>query len=120
MAFLRWTSEALGRLEDSALYIAQDNPTTTKNQIARLPDRAAQLDVAPRSVRTVPAYQDEDVREIHQTPYCIICYLNGDCIEILSMMHYRRLLPRKRDLLRSRPVPHILRDEIGSGLCHPL
>jgi plasmid stabilization system protein ParE len=50
----------------------------------------------------VPDYQDEAVREILEAPYRIIYYLNGDYIEILSVMHYRRLLPRKRDLLRSR------------------
>lgn len=102
MASLRWTSEALGRLEDIELYITQDNPAAAKNQISKLLDRAAQLVVAPRSGRVVPDYQDEDVREILEAPYRIIYYLNGDYIEILSVMHYRQLLPRKQDLLRSR------------------
>jgi plasmid stabilization system protein ParE len=102
MASLRWTSEALGRLEDIELYVAQDNPAAAKKQIAKLLDRATQLVVAPRSGRTVPDYQDEQVREILDAPYRIIYYLNGDCVEILSVMHYRQLLPRKRDLMRWR------------------
>jgi toxin ParE1/3/4 len=102
MASLRWTSEALGRLEDIELYITQDNPTAARNQISKLLDRAGQLVVAPRSGRVVPDYQDADVREILEAPYRIIYYLNGDYIEILSVMHYRQLLPRKQELLRSR------------------
>jgi plasmid stabilization system protein ParE len=102
MASIRWTSEALGRLEDIELYITPDKPTAAKNQITKLLDRAAQLVVAPRSGHTVPDYQDEDVREVLEAPYRMIYYLNGDYIEILSVMHYRQLLPRKRDLLRSR------------------
>ena len=102
MASIRWTSEALGRLEDIELYITQENSAAAKNQIAKLLDRAAQLVVAPRGGHTVPDYHDEDVREILEAPYRIIYYLNGDYVEILSVMHYRQLLPRKRDLLRSR------------------
>ena len=102
MASIRWTSEALERLEDIELYVTQDNPTAAKKQIAKLLDRTAQIAVAPRSGRTVPDYQDEQVREVLEAPYRIIYYLNGDYVEVLSVMHYRQLLPRKRDLMRWR------------------
>ena len=75
MASLRWTSEALGRLEDIELYITQDNPAAAKNQISKLLDRAAQHVVAPRNGRVVQDYQDEDVREILEAPYRIIYYI---------------------------------------------
>jgi len=50
----------------------------------------------------VPDYQDEQVREVLEAPYRIIYYLNGDYVDILSVMHYRQLLPRKRDLMSWR------------------
>ena len=102
MASIRWTSEALGRLEDIERYVAKDNPSAARQQIARLLDRAEQLVVAPHSGRTVPDYQDEQVREVLEAPYRIIYYLNGDYVEILSVMHYRQLLPRKRHLMNWR------------------
>lgn len=95
---VRWTAEALARLEDIKLYIAQDNPAAAKNQIEKLLERAALLVAAPRSGRMVPGYEDENVREILEAPYRIIYYLHEDYIEILSVMHYRQRLPRKQDL----------------------
>jgi plasmid stabilization system protein ParE len=65
-------------------------------------DRAAQLVVEPRSGRTLPDCQDEQVREVLEAPYRIIDYLNGDYVDILSVMYYRQLLPRKRDLMSWR------------------
>jgi len=102
MVSVRWTAEALGRLEDIELYVAKDNPAAAKKQIVRLLARATQLTVAPRSGRTVPDYEDEQVREVLEAPYRIIYYLSGNHIDILSVMHYRQLLPRKRDLMRWR------------------
>jgi plasmid stabilization system protein ParE len=53
----------------------------------------------PRSGRQVPEYGSEDVREILERPYRIIYRILSDHIDVLSVMHYRRLLPEDMDKL---------------------
>jgi len=81
MVSIYWTSEALARLEDIELFVAQDRPSAAKKLIAKLLERAAQIEVAPLSGRMVPDYQDEQIRELLEAPYRIIYYLSGSRVE---------------------------------------
>jgi addiction module RelE/StbE family toxin len=95
-----WTQEAIARLEDIEAYIARDSPAAAKKTVAKLLARARQLQTAARSGREVPDYRHEDIRELLERPYRIIYHVAADRVTILTVMHYRQLLPRKADILR--------------------
>lgn len=90
-----WTPEAITRLDDIEAYIAQDSPANAKEMVARLLVRTRQLETATLSGREVPEYRREDIRELLERPYRIIYRVTPDRVTILSVMHYRQLLPRK-------------------------
>ena len=52
-----------------------------------------QLIELPNSGRKVPEYQRNDVREILERPYRIIYKIKSDQIDVLTVMHYRQILP---------------------------
>lgn len=94
-----WTPEAHARLADIEAYIAKDAPLVAKDVVARILARARQLDTAPLSGRQLPDYRREDLRELLERPYRLIYRVTAERIEILTVMHYRQLLPRKTSML---------------------
>src|SRR3990167_8827530 len=94
-----WTPEAISHLDDIEAHIALDSPANAKEMIARLLARARQLETAALSGREVPEYRREDIRELPERPYRIIYRFTHDRVTILTVMHYRQLLPRKATIL---------------------
>jgi plasmid stabilization system protein ParE len=103
MARVVWTPEAISRLDDIDAHIALDSPANAKEMIARLLRRTRQLETAALSGRKVPEYRREDIRELLERPYRIIYRFTPDQVTILTVMHYRQLLPRKAADLRGTP-----------------
>jgi len=100
MKTIYWTQESLNKLEDIESYIvAQEAAEAAKSLIKRLTERVEQLNRAPYSGRKVADYEDDQVRELLERPYRIIYLLTEETIHILSVMHYRQLLPSKKQLL---------------------
>lgn len=90
-----WTLEARTRIGDIASYIAQENPTAAKETITAILARTRQLATAPLSGRQVQDYREDGLRELLERPYHIIYRVKHDAVEVLTVMHYRQLLPRK-------------------------
>jgi plasmid stabilization system protein ParE len=90
---LHWTPEARAQLKAIEAYIAQDSPAAAKRTIARLARRARQAGDFPHSGRRVPEYQREDLRELLERPYRIVYRIKPEQIDIVTVWHYRRLLP---------------------------
>lgn len=88
-----WTDRARLRLQELDAYIAQDSPKAARQVTRRLILRSRQLERAPRSGRRVPEYQRDDVRELLVRPYRIIYRLQAERIDVLTVRHYRQLLP---------------------------
>jgi len=88
-----WTDQAKSRLRLIHEYIATDAPIVAKQVIDRLLIRSRQIGELPYSGRAVPEFQREDVRELLERPYRIIYRILPDRIDILSILHYRQLLP---------------------------
>jgi addiction module RelE/StbE family toxin len=88
-----WTPEARAKLRGIRDYIAQDNPNAANAIVTRLLRRTRQLQIAPRSGRQVPEYRDAKIRQLLERPYRIIYRVIGDEVAILTVMHYRQLLP---------------------------
>ena len=65
--------------------------------------RARQLETAPRSGRQIQDYARTDLREVLERPYRLIHRITAECVEILTVMHYRQWLPRNADVLSEGP-----------------
>lgn len=90
---LRFTSEARSRLRSIQRYVAEYSPAHAQALVERLIRRAEEIPGAPRAGREVPEYRQQDLREILVRPYRIIYRLQPDAIEIITVLHYRQLLP---------------------------
>ena len=88
-----WTDRAKARLRLIHDYIAQDAPLVAPKVVQRLIERSRQIETAPYSGRKVPEYQRDDLREVLERPYRIIYRVLPDQIDVITVMHYRQLLP---------------------------
>jgi len=88
-----WTTRARERLHRVHAYIATDAPAVADDVVRRLVRRSRQLEAAPRSGRSVPEYDRDDIRELSERPYRIVYRILTDRIDILTVMHYHQLLP---------------------------
>ena len=92
-----WTVEARDCLIRIRAYIATESPKNAEHLIDRLIRRVDQLEVLPSSGRRVPEYPEVELRELLERPYRIIYRQSDNHIEIVSVMHYRQLLPVRPD-----------------------
>jgi addiction module RelE/StbE family toxin len=89
-----WTPEARSRLKEIQDYIiSQDAAKAAKKVVTTLLTRTRQLESVPLSGHKIPDYPDDHIREILQRPYRIIYRVTEQQVEILTVMHYRQLLP---------------------------
>ena len=90
---VHWTERARVRLRKIHDYIAKDSPHSALQVVDRITARSKQLSELPNSGRQVPEYQREDIREIMERPYRLIYRITSDQIDVLTVMHYRQVLP---------------------------
>ena len=90
---VHWTDRAKTRLRLIHDHIAKDAPLVASQVVVRLLQRSILIGDLPSSGRAVPEYQREDVREVLERPYRIIYRVLPDRIDIITVMHYRQLLP---------------------------
>ena len=88
-----WTDEATRRLRELSAYIAKDSPQAAKQVVAGLLKRSRSLAAPPLLGRKVPEYPDSELREVLERPYRLIYQVTDRGIEIVTVMHYRQLLP---------------------------
>ncbi len=90
---VHWTDRAKQRLKLIHDHIAKDAPFVASSVVERLLRRSLQIGEFPQSGREVPEYQREDVREALERPYRILYRIKHDRIDVITVMHYRQLLP---------------------------
>ncbi len=90
---LRFTAEAQFRLRSIERYVAEDSPAHAKALVERLIRRAEEIPDVPRAGREVPEYRQDNLREVLVRPYRLIYRVQPDAIEIITVVHYRQLLP---------------------------
>jgi len=88
-----WTDRAKQRLRLIEEHIAKDAPSTAEKTIQRILARSRQIEGVPRSGRQVPEYSNTQIRELLERPYRIVYRILSDRIDIVTVMHYRQLLP---------------------------
>lgn len=91
---VHWTDRAKARLRLIHDYIAEDSPQSALQVVDRITARSQQLIELPRSGRQVPEYEHKDVRELLERPYRIIYIIKPNQIDVLTVMHYRQVLPQ--------------------------
>ena len=94
MAKVVWTGPALKDLEVITNYIAMDSPRYAERFAERLVRAPRALRNHPRIGRTVPEFQDDNLRELLYGSYRIIYEIRGDTCFIETVIH------SSRDLLR--------------------
>lgn len=90
---VHWTDRAKTRLRLFHDHIAKDSPLVSSQVVERLLQRSIQIGNLPYSGRAVPEYQRDDIREVLEQPYRIIYRILPDRVDIITVMHYRQLLP---------------------------
>lgn len=90
---VRFTDEATARLRAIHAHIARDARNHADAMIDRITRHAERIGDFPRTGRKVPEYRLDLLREVLERPYRIIYRIKSDEIEIVTVMHYRQLLP---------------------------
>lgn len=88
-----WTDRARARLRAIERHIARESPLVAPRVVGRVLQHSRRLSALPLSGRAVPEYEREDIREILLNPYRIIYQVLSDQIAVLTVRHYRELLP---------------------------
>ncbi len=90
-----WTPDARARLKEIERYIAKENSQAVARDMAlRIVRRVLSLEEGPPILgKRMPQYVGQDVRELYERPYRVIFRVMPERIEVLTVMHYRQLLP---------------------------
>lgn len=89
---LIWSHEALDDIDRIAEYISRDSIHHAQQVVERLFDLADELPVHPKLGRIVPELVDPNVRERFLYSYRLIYELTAEAIQILAVIHGKRLL----------------------------
>ena len=94
MRVLFWTEQARADLTAIRAFINQDSPHYSSVVIARLIAATDRLAPFPESGRTVPEFENLQVREVVLKPYRIVDRLVGaDEIHVLTVHHASQRFP---------------------------
>ncbi len=88
-----WTPGAKARLREIETHIAKDSPRAARNMATRLIRRSLELEQPPLLGKRLARYAPADVRELLERPYRLIYRVKTTHIEIVTVMHYRQLMP---------------------------
>lgn len=88
-----WSDEAKRRLREIVDYIAQDSPSAAKKIAMTLLQRSQALGSPPLLGRRLPENIEGGCREILVRPYRLIYVMTTGGVEIVTVMHYRQMLP---------------------------
>jgi plasmid stabilization system protein ParE len=98
-----WTPDARRRLAEIEAYIAtQASPAVAREVVIRILRHVRALEAPPLLGKRLTQYAGADVRELYERPYRVIYRVTDDRIEVLTLLHYRQLLPSDLEDLTSR------------------
>jgi toxin ParE1/3/4 len=92
---VRWTEKAVADLEAIEAHLTLGSERYARALIGRIVDRSERLSQFPQSGPIVTEYGDKSLRELFEHPYRIIYRLLEQEIEILTVIHSARILPRE-------------------------
>lgn len=87
---VHWTDIAVEHLVAIHEFIAKDSPAYALRVVDRLTRRSRQIGEFPRSGRSVPELEREDVREVLEGPYRIIYRILEKQLDVIAVIHSSR------------------------------
>ncbi|MCP4132781.1 MAG: type II toxin-antitoxin system RelE/ParE family toxin [bacterium] len=92
MAKIRWSNDSIENLKKICEFIEVDSSVYSQLFIERLFEIIEHLETFPLLGRRVPESDDPNVRELIYRDYRIIYQVQGDFLEIISIIHGSKLL----------------------------
>jgi plasmid stabilization system protein ParE len=90
-----WTNNAKRELRAVHDFIAQNSARYAQGVVDRITRQSELLAEQPYLGSEVAEYGDESIRELLEHPYRIIYRVREDRVEVLSVVHGARRLPRQ-------------------------
>lgn len=90
---VQWTDRAKARLHAIQQHIAKDSPQSARSEVEKILRRSWQLASPPEIGHPVPGYDETELREVLIKPYRLIYCLREKQIDVITVLHYRQLLP---------------------------
>jgi len=90
---VQWTKRAKARLREIESYITKDNPKAARDVVEKLLRRSWRLADLPDIGHEVEGYEGTDLREVLIRPYRLIYLVKKHQIDVVTVLHYRQLLP---------------------------
>lgn len=91
---VHWTESALGDLQAIETSIARHSPQYSLVVVERIFTKSESLETYPRLGPVVVELADDLVRELFEDPYRIVYRIGDDQIDILTVIHGARRIPR--------------------------
>lgn len=93
-----WTEKARQDLREIVHYLRQHSPEASERISKEITASTRRLEMFPSSGRIVPELAETSFREVIVGDYRVIYEVTeGNTVEILTIVHSRRLLPRPRE-----------------------
>lgn len=89
---IQWSKEALKRLIEIELYIAEDSPERAVTFVEHLIKCAEKITAFPYMGRIVPEFSHELIREVIEKSYRIVYKISKDRIDVLTVFEGHQLL----------------------------
>ena len=88
-----WSPLAVEKISEIAEYISRDDPIAATNWVNSIFNRARQIKSFPEIGRSVPEIRRSEIRELVYGNYRIIYRLETEQISILTVRHFKQILP---------------------------
>ncbi|QJD68637.1 type II toxin-antitoxin system RelE/ParE family toxin [Xanthomonas campestris pv. badrii] len=88
-----WTPGAQARLLEIQAYLKGHAPLVARTVPIGLARRALELGHSPAMGRLLARYAPAEVRELLERPYRLIYRVTATQVDILTVLHYRQLMP---------------------------
>lgn len=98
-----WSSEARRALRAIRKFIAQDSEFYAARMVARIIERVERAATSPAQGHPVHEYPEEPLKEVHESPYRIIYGFSEDEFRVVTIVHFKQPLEKKRLTRHQRP-----------------
>ena len=93
---ITWSAQARRDLHAIRDFIARDSEHYAQMQIERLISRVERAAGMPSRGHPVHEFIESGLREVHEGSYRIIYGVSGDEFQVVTIVHMRQRLPRRR------------------------
>ena len=89
-----WTETGGAQLQAIRDYLARSSPGYAQALVGRIIAKSEALEGQPLFGGEVPEYGDQTIREVFEHPYRIIYRVTGSDVQVVTVIHSSRRLPR--------------------------